>query len=100
LLAIVNSTRTPTSLWTVNLGEFRPRISAATVETLVRFWQARAKREQRRQAIAVYSDLDGDMRRWRAEGASLAKRINDAGRTTRNGANCGKVQVKRALERV
>jgi DNA invertase Pin-like site-specific DNA recombinase len=64
--------------------------------------RAVANREQRRQAIAVYSDLAGDMRRWRAEGASLAaiaRRLNDDGHTTRNGTPWGKVQVKRVLER-
>jgi DNA invertase Pin-like site-specific DNA recombinase len=64
--------------------------------------RALANREQRRQAIEVYADLADDMRRWRAEGSSLAaiaRRLNDEGHTTRGGTAWRKMQVKRVLER-
>lgn len=64
--------------------------------------RARGNIEQRREAIAQYSDLIGDMRRLRAEGKSLsaiAHWLNSEGHTTRGGTAWSKVQVKRVLDR-
>jgi hypothetical protein len=62
----------------------------------------KAGTERTRKAVEVYADLVPEMRAWQSEGMSLiriARALNLRGDKTRTGADWGKVQVKRALDR-
>jgi DNA invertase Pin-like site-specific DNA recombinase len=71
-----------------------------TVANLTREAGRRGAETNRVKARVAYASLLPQVREWRAAGLSFARisaRLNDAGRTTRNGCLWNAAQVRRAL---
>ena len=85
------------------LGGYREK-AAAKLTRAVRAKAAKnAGESHTSRAVAAYADLVPQMLSLKSEGKSLAaiaSELNALGHTTRTGAAWGKVQVKRAIDRV